>query len=339
MSRRKQKQKDSLFDLDATAPRRSKAPAPKPRKLHSVVMSPQARMNRDGAALLLSDEDGLLLRSVKAHSARKSRMVRRDLGTVGRAMNRQWFEVQYLELFAGPGRLRDEVTGEDLPGSPLEALAIPKPFDRYVFSDFDHDCVSALRTRVGDRRDVFIEQGDANDRAHLEWVAGKLDSRALILAYLDPAKPNLHWATVEFLARRFKHIDFIINLPVSAIHRSLGLGARMVAEGADPLTLDAVQIPARALGHPNPLELLRSGLAAPYAIRDFYYEKLRSVGMTELAEPRTVKQEQNNSPLYDVILASRHPKAVELWEKANSAPKHARAADGDLFSSAIGLDD
>lgn len=337
MSRRKQP--DSLFDLDSVAPRAPKTPIEKTRKLHSVVMSAQARLNRDGAMLLLSDVDGLLLRSVKPHSARKARMVSRDLGTVGRAMNRQWFDVQYLELFAGPGRLRDETTGEELPGSPLEALAIASPFDRYVFSDYDADCVHALDTRIGPRPNVFVERGDANDPEHLSRVAGQLDPRALIIAYLDPAKPNLHWATVEYLAGRFKHIDFIINLPVSAIHRSLALGAKMVAEGADPLTCEAVQIPARALGHPDPLQLLRCGLQAPYAIRDYYYEKLRSVGMTELAEPRTVKQELNNSPLYDVILASRHPKAVELWEKANATPKTAREAGGDLFSHAANLTD
>lgn len=47
----------------------------------------------------------------------------------------QWFDVQYLKLFAGPGRLRDEITAEELPGSPLEALEIPSPFDRYIFCD------------------------------------------------------------------------------------------------------------------------------------------------------------------------------------------------------------
>ena len=29
-----------------------------------------------------------------------------------------------------------------------------------------------------------------------------MDPRALVIAYLDPAKPNLHWSTVEFLADR-----------------------------------------------------------------------------------------------------------------------------------------
>ena len=75
-------------------------------------------------------------------------MVSRDLGTVGRAMNRKWFEVHYLELYCGPGYLFDEASREEVPGSPLQALGISPPFDRYVFSDYSDVCVEALRTRI-----------------------------------------------------------------------------------------------------------------------------------------------------------------------------------------------
>ncbi len=311
----------SLFDLDKVAPKKPKSKPPLGRHLRSVAepAPEQSKMNRDGATLLVSNDDGLLLRNVKPHSARKARLVRRDLDTVGKAMNRQWFDVQYLELFSGPGRLRDDVTGEEIAGSPLEALAIPVPFDRYVFCDYDEQCVAALKSRVGARSDVHVVKGDANDPEHLDTVCSLLDPRALIIAYLDPAKPNLHWATVEYLAGRFTHIDFIINLPVSAIHRSLAAGRRRVDEGAAPTTLEAIQAPARALGHPDPLQLLRGDdMCVADAIRAYYYEQLRGpAGMPHIAAPRTVCVTANNSPLYDIVLASRHPKAVELWEKAN----------------------
>ncbi len=32
---------------------------------------------------------------------------------------------------------------------------------------------------------------------------------------------------------------------------------------------------------------------------------------------RCVRTAGTNSPLYDIVLASRHPKAIELWDKAN----------------------
>jgi hypothetical protein len=37
---------------------------------------------------------------------------------------------------AALGYLLDDVTREEVPGSPLQALSIQRPFDNYVFSDF-----------------------------------------------------------------------------------------------------------------------------------------------------------------------------------------------------------
>ena len=95
---------------------------------------------------------------------------------------------------SGPGRLLDESTGTEQPGSPLRALSVRKPFTHYVFSDFSQECVAALSARVGTRADVEIVRGDANDPDHLERVAGLLNVRALVIAYLDPAHAqDLRW--------------------------------------------------------------------------------------------------------------------------------------------------
>lgn len=233
-------------------------------------------------------------------------MVRADLGIVGQAMNRQWFDVHYLELFSGPGLLYDDVTGEEVAGSPLEALAIQQPFDRYVFSDFSGVCAKALTARIGSRPNVEIVRGDANDVQHLEKVCDLLDPKALVIAYLDPAKPNLHFSTVRHLASRFQYIDFIINLPFSGIHRSMAAGG--------------YKLPKLMLNHSEPKELLDSteGKSAQN-IRDHYDEQLKALGLIHIAR-RCVRTVPTNSPLYDIVLASRHPLAVELWDKANKQP-------------------
>lgn len=273
------------------------------------------RFSQAGARLLPGATDGLPVRLVKPHSAQKARMVSRDLGTVGRAMNRKWFKVAYLELFCGPGYLYDEGSGEEVPGSPFQALSIPSPFDRYVFADFSELCCEALSERIQKLRaespggvpHADVLAGDANDPEHLERVCSLIDPRSLVIAYLDPAKPNLSFATVRFLAERFAHIDLIINLPFSGIHRSLA------ASGVDG--------PRLMLDHPSPLDLLRSDeLSTANAIRAHYDERLRSLGFEHITR-RCVRTEPTNSPLYDIVLASRNAKAVELWEKANRAPK------------------
>jgi three-Cys-motif partner protein len=306
--------KDRLFDPNQFGPRAARSRVTAPGLYAASAPDEQLRMNKDGAGLVPGIADGLPVRSVAGHSAQKARMVSRDLGTVGRAMRRKWFEVHYLELFSGPGYLWDEALYEEVPGSPIQALTLDKPFDRYVFADYSPDCVEALRTRISRLSSGYpefpkwtVRQGDANDEEHLYEVCALLDPRALVIAYLDPAKPNLHWNTVELLARRFKYIDFIINLPVSGLHRSLAAGG--------------VEKPAMMLNHPNPLELVNPepGRTAQN-IRAHYDEQLRGLGLIHIAR-RCVKTDWTNSPLYDVILASRHPAAVKLWERANPAPE------------------
>jgi three-Cys-motif partner protein len=299
---RQPSRKPRLFDPGTPLPKQK----PAKRHLHAAdPPSAQVRLPaRDG--LVPGTTDGLPVRLVKPHSAQKAKMVRSDLGIVGQAMNRKWFDVQYLELYSGPGLLYDDVTSEEVPGSPLEALAIRQPFDRYVFSDFTKVCTDTLRTRIGSRDNVAIRQGDANDPKHLEAICSLLDPKALVIAYLDPAKPNLHFSTVRYLAERFKFIDFIINLPFSGIHRSMAAG------GYD--------LPGLMLNHPEPKALLDSteGKTAQN-IRDYYDDQLRSLGLIHIAR-RCVKTVPTNSPLYDIVLASRHPLAVELWDKANKLP-------------------
>ena len=119
-------------------------------------------------------------------------------------MNRKWFEVHYRELFCGPGYLYDESTAEEVPGSPIQALTLLKPFDRYVFADYSDICVDALRSRIDRLRAeppnlpaATVRQGDANDPEHVYRVCALVDPAALVIAYPDPQKPNPHWSTAE----------------------------------------------------------------------------------------------------------------------------------------------
>ena len=238
-------------------------------------------------------------------------------------MKSKWFEVAYLELFAGPGYLFDEVKEEELPGSPLQALQIACPFNRYVFSDYSDVCVEALRTRIAALRakspgtpvaDVLA--GDANDPEHLERVCSLIDPRSLVIAYLDPAKPNLDFSTVRFLTERFPFLDVIINLPFSGIHRSISAGG--------------VEGPSRMLNHANPKELLRPDEGGTKrAICEHYDAQLRGLGLVHI-DHRCVKTTTTNSPLYDIVLASRKKTAVDLWQKANRQPKNPQLGLLDL---------
>jgi three-Cys-motif partner protein len=272
----------------------------------------------DAARMWISKDDGLLVRGVKPHSAEKSTLVSRGIDTVSSAMSGKWFAVkhgvQYVELYSGPGRLLDESTGKEQPGSPVRALSVREPFTHYVFSDFSQECVDALSARVGTPTDVDMVRGDANDRDHLERVAGLLNERALVIAYLDPARPrDLRWATVEYLATKFEFIDLIINLPVNSLMRAI-LGSYS-AGGRGPGAA------GRFLNHAAPHELLRPNADRPStpatieAIRKHYDDQLMALGFKKPAR-RTINFPADN-PYYDVLLVSRHERGLELWNKTN----------------------
>jgi three-Cys-motif partner protein len=285
--------------------------------------SPAVERDRDldAAHMWISTDDGLLVRGVKPHSAQKSALVSRGIDTVSSAMSGKWFAVkhgvQYVELYSGPGRLLDEGTGVEQPGSPMRALSVRKPFSHYVLSDFSQGCVDALAARVGTRSDVDVVRGDASDPDHLDRVAGLLNPRALVIAYLDPARPqDLRWTTLESLATNFGFIDLIINLPVNSLMRAI-LGAYR-AGGRGPGAA------GRFLNHAGPHELLVPSVDRPNtattirAIRQHYDEQLMALGFKR--PPRRTINFPADNPYYDILLASRHDTGVDLWNKTNPVP-------------------
>ncbi len=201
---------------------------------------------------------------------------------------------------------------EEMVGSPLEALLIPRPFDRYVFSDFNAICVDALQARVeagGYRRrsrtvrKSFVRKATPTTPSTSRRCARFLDPKALVIAYLDPAKPNLHWTTVEYLAERFRRLDLLINLPFSAIHRALSVGH--------------TRGPSLMLNEHQPMRFLTSdeGRASMSYASTTGTSCGNWASSTSPGEPSHTCA--TRSPLYDVILASRNDRAVDLFEKAN----------------------
>jgi three-Cys-motif partner protein len=327
------KDEQRLFD-----PERDLLSVEEVRKDAAQALNPEegkSNVDLDSARLWLSRRDGLIVRGVKNHSAKKSAMVSRAVDTVSTAMGSKWFAkehgLEYLELYGGPGVLLDETTGAEQPGSPLQALAVRRPFDTYVFNDFSVECANALRERTKDHTNVQVVNGDANDATLLEDVAAKLNARALVIAYIDPARPrDLDWRTIRFLAERFPYGDLIINLPVNSLMRAI-LGASRAK--------DEQGAAGRFLNHPKPADLLRRSRSGKLisgstieAIRDYYDAQLIDLGF--LTPARRVVDFPEGNPYYDVILVSRHPTGLELWNRTNPPPAEPQMSILDLLPPA-----
>ena len=63
-------------------------------------------------------------------------------------MKNKWDQRVYLDLYSGAGYSRIAGTSMYMKGSPLIALAVDRPFDKYIFCEEDHELMEALKARV-----------------------------------------------------------------------------------------------------------------------------------------------------------------------------------------------
>lgn len=258
----------------------------------------------DNKRSLIAGSDGAPARRVCQHSLDKAHYARYYADIVGRAMKNAYpGPLVWIELFAGPGELYVQDLGEFRPGSPVEATTIPEPFDTYVFADLDPRCVAALDARVGGSPRVHTLCGDANSPHLHDRIVQLVPKNALVVLYADPAGLDLHIDTLKFFADRYRHLDLLLNFPVPGIDRALSAREQVKA--------------SRVLGHANPLDLIGpgSGASATVSLRGYFERQLRAMGYEEF-DAVVVRHHTKRTALYDLMIASREPKAIQFFVEA-----------------------
>ncbi len=242
--------------------------------------------------------DGLPARVVKAHNVHKAHYIKQYAHTVALAMNKKWEYRSFIDTYAGPGLCWVADSGEFVHGSPLIAAGASPSFTHSFFVDMDSRCTSALRQRLGS--EPAIECGDSNSDEIISKIRAFVPrANCLSLALLDPQGCTLHLETIRKLSEG-RPMDLLINLPIHSLYRCLA--------ASDWHVLDNV------LGAGWP-DLAKHGVPGwRAAVRDHYRGKLRELGYTHFAA-KEVRSEVRKSPLYDFILASKHPRAIDLFEK------------------------
>lgn len=130
------------------------------------------------------------------------------------------FKLLYVDAFAGSGRFVPKSGGASREGSASLALRT-SGFDAYVFFERNKDRVEQLQALCRNEypdRNVFIEQGDANDliESYLQRFP-KRDWRYMI--FLDPYGMTAKWDTVDCIAKT-ESADLWYLFPISAVCRN-----------------------------------------------------------------------------------------------------------------------
>jgi three-Cys-motif partner protein len=127
----------------------------------------------------------------------------------------------YIDGFAGAGEHISRRSGELVPGSPLNALAIKPAFEKIHLVDLNPERIENLQRLIeGDRR-VTLYAGDANT-VLLDQVFPSIryDAFERALCVLDPYRMNLDW-TVMKTAGQSKTIEIFLNFPIMDMNRNV----------------------------------------------------------------------------------------------------------------------
>ena len=164
------------------------------------------------------DDDGLICPDVGGWAETKYRLLALYDELFSTGMKNKWDQRVYIDLYAGAGYSRVQRTSKFLKGSPIIALTVTNPFNKYIFCEESADLSSALKARV---------QRIA-PQANVAYILGKCDTeieeichevpkaspsnKVLSLCLVDPFDFGLKFETLRRLSSFF--IDFVVLLAV-----------------------------------------------------------------------------------------------------------------------------
>lgn len=267
-----------------------------------------------GSEKLRVDDDGLVCREVRRWAEKKYRLISMYDELFATGMKNKWGKRVYIDLYAGAGYSRVQGTPTVLKGSPILALSVQHPFDKYIFCEEDRELLGALQARV--RRtaksvDVAFVAGDCDTEA--DQICALIPrpsagNTVLSLCFVDPFDFGLKFETLRKLSSFF--VDFLVLLAV-------GMDATRnydhYVDGNSTKIDEALgntewRVRWKAIGVHR--ADFRPFLAAEFA------KSMESLGYLhqEVHQMVLVRSDDKNLPLYYLALFSRNKLAYRFWQ-------------------------
>ena len=267
----------------------------------------------------LYQDDGLLTPRVGPWVSTKHQKLAYYSSMFSTGMKKRWQCGVYLELFSGAGKSRTGAPPAIVPGSPLLALDVKDPYDKYIFCEQDPASMAALRSRIERSfpdSDVACILGDAN--VNTDQILGAVPTfsrgyRGLTFCFADPYKlSQLRFATLKRLADAL-YIDFLVLIPT---YMDANRNERRYTEEDCSIVDDylgsrdwrnrwrnASQRPAPDFGHFVADEFGRSMQSV-----GFLYEGVKDYELVRMTNDK-------NQRLYHLALFSKNNTGLQFWRK------------------------
>lgn len=134
-----------------------------------------------------------------------------------KALKNQNFKLLYIDAFAGSGRIT--VNDETTDGSPL--IALRYNFHKFFFIESNEEYAHSLKSIINEhpkKNNIEINSGDCNEI--LKKIIENMGNYERGVIFLDPYAMDLHWETLEMIART-KKLDVWYLFPISALSRCM----------------------------------------------------------------------------------------------------------------------
>ncbi len=268
-----------------------------------------------GKSLLDIADDGLVCPEVGVWAETKHRLVELYASLFSTGMKGKWDKRAYVELYAGAGYSKVQDTSRVIPGSPLHALGVKHPFDKYVFCEESTEKLDALKVRVKRHApvaNVAYIQGDCDQRV-ADIIAGipasSKGNTVLSLCFVDPCDIGIKFDTIRKLSQRRAPMDFVVLLAVymDAVRNY----DRYVSE-------DSVKVD-EFLGSKTWRERWNAAQQKPQPFPQFlateFARSMESLGYRP-APLHTMKKVKASRPsLYYLAMFSRSERAYKFWDE------------------------
>lgn len=259
-------------------------------------------------------DDGLFFGEVGSWVEDKHRLVALYDSLFSTGMKNKWDLRVYIDLYAGPGLLKIRDTNKFIWGSPILALGVEHPFDKYIFCESEAVALDGLKKRVAVHfpdADVEFVPGSCDEQVYrISRLIPKATKtkRVLSFCFVDPYDLSLQFSTIKRIAEYFVDFLFLLALHMDA---NRNLAAYLDAKNRK---IDDF------LGMPNWRERwgqLQEPKSFPRFLAEMYAGQMQTLRYlpTGFDKMKQVRSDVKNLPLYHLALFSRHKLAYEYWDE------------------------
>jgi three-Cys-motif partner protein len=260
-------------------------------------------------------DDGLVCPPVGPWSEEKCELIHYYASLFATGMKKNWDTRVYVELYSAAGYSRIRNTDRIVMGSPLLALTVSDPFDKYIFCEAVPEKLAALRaraSRISPGANIAYISGDCDSKVQEildEIPKGTAVNSVLTLCVVDPFDIGIQFETLRKLSAG--RVDFLCLL---ALHMDAN---RAYSWYIQEHSTKIGEFLGTTTWRDDWAVAQHQGVEFPKFLAEKFSDRMASIGYLPqpMHQMKQIRRYDKNVRLYCLALFSKHQLAYQFWEK------------------------